>query len=772
LKKSISSSFSHFQDKEKDKERKSHHHTSSSRDDKHRHRHSSSSKSKKKDKDREREKDRHERKKDEKRDRDRDDRSDPKEKVKEREKKKEQERIRLEKIEEKINQRDMLKSEKFKSFDMFAPKAPKPKNTPIISAVTPRLERSTSATLASPVASPTIGGKTLFAAKSTSLPSYTSSNVKSSNTSKEIDFSRSNSKSSSKSKTLSSQSSSDACREAALSGDSPIFERRVPPELPVSKCDGDKRKQHESDFHDTKRLLDEARQRREAAHQREKEEKKKRKLSTGNETPREKPKVEAQVAKTSKSTSKKDRRVSSSETPKPRRKVFESSDDTSDEEWRKGKNGDKSSGKKRQKKNSTKLRFDDSSSGEEESVAVSKDDNPVMTRKLLQTTQADAVLNGDPKMEISYGFDESQIESNVKFEIDNGDMSDSSEVDTLTPLLSAKSVDTNLIYLDNLSNPEKTLQLLKRIGIGRPKIVRSIPVWFEEKLEAWSLRRQDVDVIFPDEVKKIRNKRKIMTEREFDATKGIESRVVEEPKKMRIEDILMEEMPDIVTSITPEPPTKVEDKVDDVAMETVEQPKKVEAPEIDQKVEKSEVEEPAFVNEPAVAEDVFRGCDQVDDRYVIPMVATDMNGNTFCLPSEFTCDDSSSDSENFEIMITQELQDHYTELLKDDADSVEIFRRIAVRRLPPILAPAFQQEQEYVGGGLKEVSDEFLSESHQMDYEPTPPKRSGRKSTSKPKIPKTPKTPKVAKTPGKMLFKFLTKNFKELFTDKEVRSIF
>jgi hypothetical protein len=82
--------------------------------------------------------------------------------------------------------------------------------------------------------------------------------------------------------------------------------------------------------------------------------------------------------------------------------------------------------------------------------------------------------------------------------------------------------------------------------------------------------------------------------------------------------------------------------------------------------------------------------------------------------------------------------------------------------LPPILAPAFQQEQEYVGGGLKEVSDEFLSESHQMDYEPTPPKRSGRKSISKPKIPKTPKTPKVAKTPGKLLFKFLTKKFKKI----------
>ena len=757
--------FCRFQ--EKDKERKSHHHTSSSRDDKHRHSHSSS-KSKKRDKDRDREKDRHDRKRHERRDRDRDDRSDPKEKVKEREKKKEQERMKLEKIEESISKREKLKSEKFKAFDMFAPKTPKSKSTPIICALTPRLERTNSGGIMSAISSPAIGGKSIFATKS----SATTSQASSKSSKKEVEFSRSNSKSggnnhpstevkssSSKNKnSSSSKSSSDACREAALSGSSPIFERRVLPELPVSKCEGDKRKQHESDFHDTKRLLDEARQRREAAHQREKDEKKKRKLSANSSARpsspngNEKPKIEAPtVAKTSKSSSsKKDRRVSSSETPsKPRRKVFESSDDTSDEEWKKGKNGgDKSSGKKRPKKNSSKLRFDDSSSGEEEPVAMSKDDNPVMTRKLTQTIQADAVLNDDPKMEITDGFIEREIEENgCQFVIDDGALSDSSEVDVLTPLLSSKNVNTNLIYLDNLTNPEKTLQLLKRSGIGRPKLVRPIPAWFEEKLGAWTLRRQDVDVIFPDEIKKIRNKRKILTEREYDAAKGIFSNVAtaETPKKMRIEDILMEEMPDIVTSVTPEPPLKVEEEAKgEMLMETDEQTEeKYQPKEVDENAEKfvSGIEEP-FEN----------GFEEFENCEVIPLVPVDVNGNKFGLPSDLPdCD--SSDIGNLKIVFTQELLDHYAQLLKEDAVSVEVVRKITVCQSPPDPTPTFQQQQQLYIGGLKEVSDEFLSESLQFDFEPTPPKRPGRKSISKP-----PKTPKVAKTTcNKFIFKNTSK---------------
>jgi len=264
---SISKKYGHilviFQD-ERPKERKSHH-SSSSRDDKHHRRHSSSSSKSKK-----RDKERHESRKDEKREEGNGsgDSKEKKEKAKEREKKKEKERIRLEKIEEKINRTDMLKSEKFKAFDMFAPKTPKPNlSKSIISAVTPRFERSNSGGLTSLIPSSPMGGKAppVFGIKNlVSTPSHStklskSSNnrdieiVKSSSSSKHDDRgshhhhheSKSGKSHSSSSKSSKAINSSDLYREMALSSASPIFERRVLPELPVPKCDGDKRKQVE-----------------------------------------------------------------------------------------------------------------------------------------------------------------------------------------------------------------------------------------------------------------------------------------------------------------------------------------------------------------------------------------------------------------------------------------------------------------------------------------------------------------------------------------------
>ena len=84
----------------------------------------------------------------------------------------------------------------------------------------------------------------------------------------------------------------------------------------MSKCDGDKRKQHESDFHDTKRLLDEARQRRVALAEQNKEMemKKKRKLSADTPTVEKIKKSTISTPKVSSSksqnNSKKDRHIS------------------------------------------------------------------------------------------------------------------------------------------------------------------------------------------------------------------------------------------------------------------------------------------------------------------------------------------------------------------------------------------------------------------------------------------------------------------------------
>ena len=152
--------------------------------------------------------------------------------------KKEKERIRLEKIEEKINQKDMLKSEKFKAFDMFAPKTPKPKVGPIISAITPRFDRSNSTPLpSSPKTPQQLGTKT---------PQPTTATPKSSKSGKETELIRSSSKHESSKSHHHSESKShhhsdgksgksgggnsshrksiDAHRDTSLS--SPTFERR------------------------------------------------------------------------------------------------------------------------------------------------------------------------------------------------------------------------------------------------------------------------------------------------------------------------------------------------------------------------------------------------------------------------------------------------------------------------------------------------------------------------------------------------------------------
>jgi len=53
-----------------------------------------------------------------------------------------------------------------------------------------------------------------------------------------------------------------------------------------------------------------------------------------------------------------------------------------------------------------------------------------------------------------------------------------------------------------------------------------------------SLRREDVDVITPNEIENIRKKRKILTEKELDAKMGVAVNVGDE-SQMRIEDILV-----------------------------------------------------------------------------------------------------------------------------------------------------------------------------------------------------------------------------------------
>lgn len=193
------------------------HHRSSSKDEsRHKHRHSSSDGSRR---DRDRDRDRHRHKDHRDKREDRKDKEVPKDKAKEREKKKEMERLKIEKITEKISQKDSIKSEKFKAIDMFAPKATKQKPmTSPITAITPRSISGGSVT------SPAIGKP--------SFPSLKAPTATSSTSSPKIKESEGKLHSTTKTPASKAVNSPDFYREVALSGASPIFERRVLPELP------------------------------------------------------------------------------------------------------------------------------------------------------------------------------------------------------------------------------------------------------------------------------------------------------------------------------------------------------------------------------------------------------------------------------------------------------------------------------------------------------------------------------------------------------------
>ena len=490
----------------------------------------------------------------------------------------------------------------------------------------------------------------------------------------------------------------------------------------MPKCNNlDKKKQHQSDIEDAKKLLEEARQRRAEQMQREKEEKKRRKSSTGGGGPepekvfdkhkkaeKEDSTKQKKQKHVSQVDSKKDRKASEKEdssSPKrkmePKRGVAAADDDNeSDEEWRERKK-QKSEKSKHRKKSLSKKRFEDSSSGEEEAVAESKVDNPVMTRKLTQKSNAHAIMNDDPETKPFTGFDVQAIDEK-RFEIVEDDVSDTSDIDeTCPPLPDPLSMLNDAIFLDKLSSPEKALKELKKFG-GKPKLVRKFPDWLDKKLSNWSLQRSDVDVIYPDESGKIRNKRKILTEKEFDAKFGAAE---SEAKKMkRIEEILMEQMPDIV-STTPEPIKREENGKNVV----------VGAAEEDSDDEHS-VEE---------MEQNFHGFEVVEDyKLLFPIGCADKTGNTFGM-DDFIEDDS--EDQVMQIMISAELKMHYLELVKDNPDTCAEIHKILVYpikkraskaqkkpKTPKKSAKAVkheeQQIQDFVGGGLKEVSDEFVSE--------------------------------------------------------------
>ena len=796
---------------EKSKERSHHHHHHSSKD-KQRHRHHSSGSNNKDHKDRsggnkDREKDKRSERRDEdgrkekhhssssskdkdrdhdrdrERDRDRDhdrdrERDKDKSKNKDREKKKEIERKKLEKLDESIKRADVFKADKLTSINMFAPK---PKTVPlIISAVTPRFDRSVSGGSSSgsktPILSPTTGPQQSRSPK-VDFNGKPAAKVESSLT-----------------KSSSSQSKADSYRDLPTSPKQ-FGERRSLPALPVSKCDGDKLKQHKDDFNDTKRLLNEARQRRVEQLEREKEEKRRLKGQTGPAKEKfERPPKPSTPSAPSKEkvkepepSAKRNERLSSD---KPKRKPISDSDDGSDGEWKGSKGGH--SKLKHRKKSSSRAYFDDSSSGEEPVADVK--DAIVSTRKSTQKSKADAVLDGDPETPVCLGFSEASGEDG-KFSIDSDDadnISDSDAVDDLIPtkLLPQthaskviENSDKELVFIDNLSDPKKAFASANsKVFGGKPKLVSPVPDWLSAKFRDWSLKRQDVDIISPQEFNKIRNKRKIVTDREWDARCNVGSSGVDE-KRMKIEDILMEQMPDIV-SVTPEPMKADEMKVEPEAQAS--------QTETEVKPEKTdETDDVGVQNELCTEQEDFRGFikPEADFRLVFPIAEADRNGNKFGLTT-FIEDDDADFAEKMHSLINPELQKHYLQLVNDDKSLLQEIQKVGVhpplssakklqrkRKAPEVNEPLSEQQPKSAkprkrkqpedkqqqqlspafSGGLKEVSDEILSESlePELDLDLTPLKKAKQRKSApfdhrkiKPPPPETfPMPPSPASSP-------------------------
>merc|ERR1712083_1214 len=196
-------------------------------------------------------------------------------------KKSEESKQKLAQIEAKVKEKFVMKSDKFQAFDMFAPKTPKIKkplianlsqtgSSPSNQVTTTMGSKSVPSSPATP--SSMSSTKPVFPAheKKVSTPSNTSQNSTGS-VKKEIhksSMSSNEKKSVGKShKKSSSESSPFIVHEPRVKNLQKIY-----PELPVPQTEGiDKERQHQDDMLETKRRLEEARQRKMAEIKKEKE---------------------------------------------------------------------------------------------------------------------------------------------------------------------------------------------------------------------------------------------------------------------------------------------------------------------------------------------------------------------------------------------------------------------------------------------------------------------------------------------------------------------
>jgi hypothetical protein len=420
----------------------------------------------------------------------------------------EKDKQKLKDIEAKVKQNFTMKSDRFKDFDMFAPKTPKPKPLPTLTRPLSTTTSTPSPSIRSPSASSKSTQPPVFAKKSKPPASPAAA---------------------------SSASKSESVRSTPTKEKNDTFivhepRTKVYPELTVSpQTEGiDKAKQHEDDIAETKRRLEEARQRKMAELKKNNQMKKIRKKSTSSKDfSSSKDEEDIQRYDTVETETKPE--------PSPARKVVEVDEDSdSDIEWQR-----KSVSKRRK---SARKRYASSSSDEELGVVeVKGEDSVISTRKASQKTESEAVLNDDDgDIVANRGFKPDEVDKMAGKALayylaridENIEIVD-------VPEVTSEELDSIFehIYIDGAEKhpggATKLAELLKKVGGGHPRVVKPVPEWLTDKLSAWKLKRHQVYIVL--EAAKVR-KRRIYTEAEYDDRCGVQP-AMKKARVMLLDDI-------------------------------------------------------------------------------------------------------------------------------------------------------------------------------------------------------------------------------------------
>ena len=403
------------------------------------------------------------------------------------------EKEKLEKIELKIREKSHLKSEKFKDFDMFAPKPPKPKHG---IPVRPGSSASSSGGSISPMAfaskSPLAWGvKTPPAFGSKTPPAFGTKSftptAKTKVSETTVDVTTVASTAQDNHQTIKERRQSKEKREEPFIVQDRHVERKKFPELPVPKVEGDKLKQHEDDFIQTKRRLAEMKNKKIQEMKRVELEKKMQKaLASGQRTPKPKEKKVRPVRPTQKESKPSPAPQPSSTSLKKKLTMSDLSDEDEVSDW----SDIESPNIKRKKRKSV---LNDSSSEDE-----INDAEKIQTRKISKKVEAEEILNSDPAIAKLEYFSASDIEKVLELkETFASYLKDEDNISVSSLEAEVLTEPNDFIYLDNLECPRKTKEILSAFG-GHPTLVQPIPDWLEIRLKSWGIRRHEVTLYYPD----------------------------------------------------------------------------------------------------------------------------------------------------------------------------------------------------------------------------------------------------------------------------------